>query len=58
MTSAGKLNNKKIIHAVGPIWNVDEEEESLLLSCVINTLILADRNGMNSISIPAISCLE
>ncbi|XP_078260448.1 protein mono-ADP-ribosyltransferase PARP9-like [Rhinoraja longicauda] len=57
VTGAGKLPCKKVIHAVGPVWNVHPNEESdrLLIYSIRNSLVLANELGMTSIAIPAVS---
>ena len=54
MTGAGKLEVKQVIHAVGPKMG-DGDEDRKLASAVRSALALADRNGLKSIAIPAIS---
>ena len=55
--SAGKLPCKKIIHAVGPRWRSgSSNEEQLLYFTVLNSLQEANKEGMGSIALPAISC--
>ncbi len=54
-TTAGKLKAKYVIHAVGPIWRGRGDENELLYRAVLNSLILADKLGAKSISIPTIS---
>ena len=54
VTSAGKLNAKYIIHAVGPRWGEGDEDKKLR-SAVRNSLERAAELGCKSISIPAIS---
>ena len=55
-TGAGNLSQKKIIHAVGPVWeNGGQEKIDLLKSAVENSLDLGGVLGMNSVAIPAIS---
>jgi len=54
MTGAGKLNAKQVIHAVGPRMGEGDEDRKLA-SAVRAALALADRNGLRSIAIPAIS---
>ena len=45
-----------IIHAVGPIWNGDEQQcDRLLASAYRESLLLADRLTLRSIAFPAIS---
>lgn len=54
ITTAGKLKAKYVIHAVGPVWGEGDEDRKLR-SAVISALELADKYGVKSISIPAIS---
>jgi len=55
ITTAGKLPAKKVIHTVGPQWGREDDEEEKLANCYINSLKLARKNGLNSISFPNIS---
>ncbi len=54
MTGAGELPMKQVIHAVGPKMGEGDEDRKLA-SAVRSSLALADRNGLRSIAIPAIS---
>jgi O-acetyl-ADP-ribose deacetylase len=54
VTGAGKLPFKHIIHAVGPRWG-DGDEDRKLSSAVRSAMALADRHGLKSIALPAIS---
>ena len=54
MTGAGNLTAKQVIHAVGPRMGQGDEDRKLA-SAVRSALALADRHGLKSISIPAIS---
>lgn len=54
MTGAGHLKAKQVIHAVGPRMGQGDEDK-LLASAVRAALALADRRGMKSIALPAIS---
>jgi len=54
ITKGYNLPNKYVIHTVGPVYRGKGDEEKLL-SCYINSLKLADENGIKSISFPAIS---
>ena len=54
MTGAGDLPIKQVIHAVGPKMGEGDEDRKLA-SAVRSSLALADRNGLRSIAIPAIS---
>jgi O-acetyl-ADP-ribose deacetylase (regulator of RNase III) len=55
ITTAGNLPSKFVIHTVGPRYNIDTEPEKHLYNAVYNSLLLADKNNLNSISLPAIS---
>jgi O-acetyl-ADP-ribose deacetylase (regulator of RNase III) len=54
MTGAGNLKARQVIHAVGPRWGEGDEDKKLA-SAVRAALALADRRGMRSIALPALS---
>jgi len=54
MTGAGDLKAKQVIHAVGPKYGEGDEDRKLA-AAVRASLALADRNGLRSIALPAIS---
>ena len=54
MTGAGHLRAKQVIHAVGPQMGEGDEDKKLA-SAVRAALALADRRGLKSIALPAIS---
>jgi O-acetyl-ADP-ribose deacetylase (regulator of RNase III) len=54
MTGAGHLRAKQVIHAVGPRMG-DGDEDKKLAAAVRAALALADRRGMKSIALPALS---
>lgn len=54
MTGAGNLKARQVIHAVGPRMG-DGDEDKKLAAAVRAALALADRRGLKSIAIPAIS---
>jgi O-acetyl-ADP-ribose deacetylase (regulator of RNase III) len=54
ITTGGKLKAKHVIHAVGPRMGEGNEEEKLR-NATLNSLKLADENGLKSIAFPAIS---
>ncbi|XP_038645739.1 protein mono-ADP-ribosyltransferase PARP9 isoform X7 [Scyliorhinus canicula] len=56
VTGAGKLPCKMVIHAVGPIWNINphSENDRLLSYAIRNSLVLANELQMTSIAIPAV----
>lgn len=53
-TRAGELPCRYVIHAVGPVWGVGQEDEKLA-AAVAGSLRLADRLELRSIALPAIS---
>ena len=54
ITSAGNLKARHVIHAVGPRKGEGDEEEKLK-NATLNSLKVADDNGLKSIGFPAIS---
>ena len=54
ITGAGDLPIKHVIHAVGP-RDGEGDEDRKLASAVRSSLALADRHGLKSIALPAIS---
>ena len=54
MTGAGHLKARQVIHAVGPRMGEGDEDRKLA-SAVRAALALADRRGMKSIALPALS---
>ena len=55
ITSGGRLKAKYVIHTVGPRWG-EGDEENKLRKAVQKVLEIACKNGVKSLSIPAISC--
>lgn len=55
ITNPGKLNCKKIIHAVGPVFSGRPEDQVLLADTVKNSYRKAQEFNLKSISLPAIS---
>lgn len=56
ITAGHDLPARHVIHTVGPVWRGGEEGEAqLLAACHRNALGLADRHGLASVAIPAIS---
>lgn len=56
ITTAGKLPAKFVIHAVGPVWNNGHSnEEYLLSSAYLNSLLLAADHSVRTIAFPNIS---
>ncbi len=57
ITRGGDLKARYVIHAVGPVYRGGKQDEAhLLASAYLNSLKLAVKNGLQSISFPAISC--
>ena len=54
-THAGKLPAKYVIHTVGPIYRNDEVSAPVLASAYRESLLLAEKLGLESVSFPAIS---
>jgi O-acetyl-ADP-ribose deacetylase (regulator of RNase III) len=56
ITKGYYLPAKYVIHTVGPIWNGgNNNKDSLLANCYVNSLKLAIQNGIKTIAFPAIS---
>ena len=56
MTHAGALKAKKIIHAVGPVWQGGKRQEpELLRSAYRSSFMLAREQGLRTLAFPAIS---
>jgi O-acetyl-ADP-ribose deacetylase (regulator of RNase III) len=56
ITRGYQLAAKHVIHTVGPIWHGGRGgEDELLRKCYINSLDLAEENGLKSIAFPSIS---
>lgn len=57
ITTGGNLKARHVIHTVGPIYRGGTHGEARLLACAYeNSLQLAAKKGLQSISFPAISC--
>ena len=54
ITSGGKLKARYVIHAVGPRRGEAEEDEKLR-NATLNSLKLADKKGLKTLTFPAIS---
>jgi len=54
ITGAGELKAKHVIHAVGPRMGEGDEDRKLA-SAIRSSLAVADRHGLKSIALPAIS---
>lgn len=55
ITTGGNLKAKYVIHAVGPIYSGDPDDEILLASAYRSSLELASKNSIRSIAFPSIS---
>ena len=53
-TTAGNLKAKYVIHAVGPRMG-EGDEDAKLKSATLNSLVLADRDDIKTLTFPAIS---
>ncbi|MGA8857987.1 MAG: O-acetyl-ADP-ribose deacetylase, partial [Candidatus Bathyarchaeia archaeon] len=55
ITKAYRLPAKHVIHTVGPVWSGGKtNEEELLRNCYMNSMKLADENGVKTIAFPSI----
>jgi len=55
-TTGGKLKAKKVIHTVGPVWSGgNNREPEFLADAYKNSLALAQKMGLKTISFPSIS---
>ncbi len=55
-TTGGRLKAKKVIHTVGPVWKGGNKgEDELLYNAYRNSLALAIKMGLKTISFPSIS---
>ncbi len=55
ITGAHDLPNRRVIHALGPVYGQDRPEAELLADCYRNSLALAEQNELDSVAFPAIS---
>ncbi len=57
ITSGYNLPARYVIHTVGPVYSQSKPEVSRLLeNCYQNSLQLAEKNQLNAVAFPAISC--
>ena len=54
-TTAGRLPAQWVIHTVGPVWNENLDQSSILRDCYTNSLTVAADLGARSVSFPLIS---
>jgi O-acetyl-ADP-ribose deacetylase (regulator of RNase III) len=55
ITTGGKLKARKVIHTVGPIYRLGQDNAALLAGCYSNSLKLAAEHSLRTISFPSIS---
>ena len=55
LTRGYDLLAQYVIHTVGPVYSSSPDDATALRSCYINSLLLAEKNVISSISFPAIS---
>ncbi len=55
ITGAYGLPNRHVVHCLGPVYGRDEPAGELLAECYRKALVLAEREGADSIAFPAIS---
>ena len=56
ITTGGNLKARYVIHTVGPVWSGGNRNEAgLLKSAYLESLTLASKKGLKSVSFPAIS---
>jgi O-acetyl-ADP-ribose deacetylase (regulator of RNase III) len=56
ITTGGNLRARHVIHAVGPVWaGGGHGEEKELARAYVNSLRLAEENGLRSVAFPSIS---
>ncbi len=56
ITGGGNLQARHVIHTVGPIWDGGTSgEEELLRNAYYNSIRLAEKNSLKSVSFPSIS---
>jgi len=56
ITTGGNMATEYVIHTVGPVWSGgNRNEDQLLRNAYYNSLNLARKNGIKSISFPSIS---
>ena len=54
-TTAGELPARWVIHTVGPVYDSESDPASLLASCHVSALRVADELGARTVAFPAIS---
>ena len=57
ITGGHRLPARRVIHAVGPVWQGGEDgEPALLAACYRAALTLARQHALDALAFPAISC--
>ena len=56
ITSGYDLPAGHVIHTVGPVYSRTKDRSSLLRSCFIESLRIAEENHLTCIAFPAVSC--
>jgi len=56
LTKGYNLSASYVIHTVGPVYNIKQDNARFLSSCYNNSLKLAADHSIRSIAFPAISC--
>ncbi|MBG6237895.1 O-acetyl-ADP-ribose deacetylase (regulator of RNase III) [Mycetocola sp. CAN_C7] len=54
-TGAGRLHARWVIHAVGPVWDADDDRSELLAAAYASSIRVAIDKGAMSLAFPAIS---
>jgi O-acetyl-ADP-ribose deacetylase (regulator of RNase III) len=55
ITTGGRLKAKHVIHTVGPIYRDHDNDAETLAGCYRESIRLAEKHGLQSISFPSIS---
>ncbi len=55
ITGGHKLQNRYVIHCLGPIYGVNKPEKKFLEKCYLNALRLAEQYKIDSVAFPAVS---
>ncbi len=56
ITTGGNLPVRFVVHTVGPVWRGGgNREEQQLHDCYLNSMTLAEKNGVRTIAFPSIS---
>ena len=56
ITPAGNLKARYVIHTVGPVYGANRGRDAkLLAACYVSSIVLAAREGLETVAFPAIS---